>query len=140
MATILVVEDEHDLAALIKRQIEGEGHRVIIAGDGQTGLLLAAQAGPDLVILDWMLPGLDGLSVCRKLRERSTVPILMLTARAEEADRVLGLEIGADDYLTKPFSLRELMARVRAILRRVELLRNAEQSSEGPVRLERIMI
>src|SRR6185436_18498153 len=117
MALILVVEDEHDLAALVKRQVEGEGHDTLVAYDGQTALMLAAQARPDLVILDWMLPGLDGLTVCRKLRERSAVPILMLTARAEEADRILGLEIGADDYVTKPFSLRELLARVRAILR-----------------------
>jgi DNA-binding response OmpR family regulator len=137
---MLVVEDEHDLAALLKRQLEGEGHRALVADDGQTALMLAAQAKPDLVILDWMLPGLDGLTVCRKLRERSAVPILMLTARAEEADRVLGLEVGADDYLTKPFSLRELMARVRAILRRVELLSNAETVKEGPVRVGRMSI
>jgi DNA-binding response OmpR family regulator len=140
VATILVVEDEHDLAALIKRQIEGEGHRGIVAGDGQTALLLAAQAEPDLVILDWMLPGLDGLTVCRRLRERSIVPIIMLTARAEEADRVLGLEIGADDYLTKPFSLRELLARVRAQLRRVELLRGSDKAGEGPIRVGRLAI
>jgi DNA-binding response OmpR family regulator len=135
MSTILVVEDEHELAALIRRQLDGEGHRALVAHDGSMALILAAQAQPDLVILDWMLPGLDGLTVCRRLRERSIVPILMLTARAEEADRVLGLEVGADDYLTKPFSLRELMARVRAILRRADLLRRAEQVPEGPIRL-----
>ncbi|MFL5731584.1 MAG: response regulator transcription factor [Chloroflexia bacterium] len=140
MALILIVEDEHDMAALIKRQVEGEGHTALVANDGLAALMLAAQARPDLVILDWMLPGLDGLSVCRKLRERSAVPILMLTARAEETDRVLGLEIGADDYLTKPFSLCEFMARVRAILRRVELMRHAEQASEGPVCLPRLTI
>ncbi|HVG00165.1 MAG TPA: response regulator transcription factor [Chloroflexia bacterium] len=134
MSLVLVVEDEHDLAQLVKRQLEGEGHSVLVAGDGQTALMLAAQARPDLVVLDWMLPGLDGLTVCRRLRERSSVPILMLTARADEADRVLGLEIGADDYLTKPFSLRELLARVRAILRRVELMRHAEEVDEGVVR------
>jgi DNA-binding response OmpR family regulator len=140
MATILVVEDEHELAALIRRQVEGEGHHALVAHDGQTALLLAAQGQPDLVILDWMLPGLDGLTVCRRLRERSIVPILMLTARAEEADRVLGLEVGADDYLTKPFSLRELLARVRAILRRVELLRRADQAGEGVVNLGQLTI
>ena len=140
MATILVVEDEHELAALIRRQIEGEGHHALVAHDGQTALLLAAQGQPDLVILDWMLPGLDGLTVCRRLRERSIVPILMLTARAEEADRVLGLEVGADDYLTKPVSLRELLARVRAILRRVELLRRADQADEGVVNLGQLTI
>jgi DNA-binding response OmpR family regulator len=110
MSLILIVEDEHDMASLIKRQIEGEGHTALVANDRLAALMLAAQAQPDLVIRDWMLPGLDGLTVCRRLRERSAVPILMLTARAEEADRVLGLEIGADDYLTKPFSLREPMA------------------------------
>ena len=140
MATILVVEDEHDLAMLIKHQLEGEGYTGIVAHDGQTALLLAAQSQPDLVILDWMLPGLDGLTVCRRLRDRSTVPILMLTARAEEADRVLGLEVGADDYLTKPFSLRELLARVRAMLRRVELLRHVDQADEGPITLGQMTI
>jgi DNA-binding response OmpR family regulator len=140
MALILVVEDEHDLGALIKRQLEGEGHKALTAYDGQTALMLAAQARPDLVILDWMLPGLDGLSVCRRLRERSAVPILMLTARTEETDRVLGLEVGADDYVTKPFSLRELMARVRAMLRRVELLRNAEAAGDELVDRGRLVI
>jgi DNA-binding response OmpR family regulator len=140
MATILIVEDEHELAALIRRQLEGEGHQALVAHDGPTALMLAAQAQPDLVILDWMLPGLDGLAVCRRLRERSIVPILMLTARTEEADRVLGLEVGADDYLTKPFSLRELLARVRAMLRRVELLRRADETFEGPIDLGRLLI
>lgn len=140
MATILIVEDEHELAMLIRRQLEAEGHQALLAHDGHTALLLAAQAQPDLVLLDWMLPGLDGLAVCRRLRERSIVPILMLTAREAEADRVLGLEVGADDYMTKPFSLRELMARVRAILRRVELLRRADQSSEGPITLGTLFV
>jgi DNA-binding response OmpR family regulator len=140
MPLILIVEDEHELAALIRRQVESEGHQAMVAHDGPTALRLAAQAQPDLVILDWMLPGLDGLTVCRRLRERSIVPILMLTARAEEADRVLGLEVGADDYLTKPFSLRELLARVRAILRRVELLRQADRAGEEPVNLGRLAI
>jgi DNA-binding response OmpR family regulator len=140
MPTILIVEDEHELATLVKRQLEGEGHQVFVAHDGVAALMLAAQARPDLVILDWMLPELDGLAVCRKLRERSIVPILMLTARAEEADRVLGLEVGADDYLTKPFSLRELLARVRAMLRRVELLRRVEHVDAGPIDLDWVMI
>ena len=118
MPTILIVEDEYELAALLRRQLEGEGHTALVAHDGTTALMLAAQSQPDLVILDWMLPGLDGLAVCRRLRERSIVPILMLTARAEEADRVLGLEVGADDYLTKPFEFPELLARVKALLRR----------------------
>ncbi len=140
MATILVVEDEHELAALIRRQLEGAGHTALVAHDGQTALLIAAQARPDLLILDWMLPGLDGLTVMRRLRERSTVPVLMLTARDDEADRVLGLEVGADDYMTKPFSLRELMARVRAILRRVELLTRPSEEVAAPLVLDRLII
>jgi DNA-binding response OmpR family regulator len=130
--TVLVVEDEYELAALVRRQLEGEGYTSLVAHDGKMALLLAQLAQPDLVILDWMLPELDGLAVCRKLRERSIVPILMLTARAEEADRVLGLEVGADDYLPKPFSLRELMARVRALLRRVDFQR---REGEAPVEI-----
>lgn len=140
MATILVVEDEHELAAVIRRQLEGEGHTALSAHDGQTALMLAAQAVPDLVILDWMLPGLDGLAVMRRLRERSTVPVLMLTARDDEADRVLGLEVGADDYMTKPFSMRELMARVRAILRRIELLTRPSAEVTAPIVIDRLSI
>lgn len=141
MSTILVVEDEYELAALIRRQLEGEGHTALVAHDGQMALLLAAQAQPDLVILDWMLPGLDGLTIIRRLRERSVVPILMLTARDDEADRVIGLEVGADDYMTKPFSLRELMARVRAILRRIELLtRTTSGEADAPIALGRLLI
>jgi DNA-binding response OmpR family regulator len=140
MAKILIVEDEHELAALIRRQIEGEGHSALVAADGQTALLLATQAAPDLVILDWMLPGLDGLTVIRRLRERSIVPVIMLTARDAEADRVLGLEVGADDYLTKPFSLRELLARVRAQLRRSELLTRSAEDEQAPIRLDGLTI
>ena len=140
MATILVVEDEHELAALIRRQLEGAGHNALVAHDGQTALLIAAQVHPDLLILDWMLPGLDGLTVMRRLRERSSVPVLMLTARDDEADRVLGLEVGADDYMTKPFSLRELLARVRAILRRVELLTRPSVEIAAPLVLDRLRI
>jgi len=117
----------------VRRQLEGEGHTALVAHDGQTALIIAAQAQPELIILDWMLPGLDGLTVMRRLRERSTVPVIMLTARDDEADRVLGLEVGADDYLTKPFSLRELMARVRAILRRVELLTRTQSETIAPI-------
>jgi DNA-binding response OmpR family regulator len=123
VATILVVEDERDLNNLVRRHLEDEGHRVLQAFDGQAAVQAAQGERLDLVILDWMLPRLDGLEVCRRLRRESIVPILMLTARSEEIDRVLGLEVGADDYLTKPFSVRELLARVRAILRRVELMR-----------------
>jgi DNA-binding response OmpR family regulator len=130
MATILIVEDERNLSNLIRGHLEEEGHRVRQAFDGPSGLE-AAGGAPDLVILDIMLPGLDGLEVCRRLRKTSIVPILMLTARAEEIDRVLGLELGADDYLTKPFSMRELKARVRALLRRVEMMQTAGSASEN---------
>jgi len=125
VSTILVAEDEPEINALVRQHLEDEGHRVVQAFDGPTAVTMAQQEHPDLVILDWMLPRLDGLEVCRRLRRQSIVPILMLTARAEEVDRVLGLEVGADDYLTKPFSIRELLARVRAILRRVELMRDS---------------
>lgn len=123
MSRILVVEDERDLNDLIARQLRQEGHEVVQAYDGPDGLVAVASTNPDLVILDWMLPGLDGITVCRKIRERSLTPVMMLTARSEEADVILGLEIGADDYLSKPFRMRELLARVRAMLRREELHR-----------------
>ncbi len=121
MATILVVEDEKDLCNLIRSHLEGEGHTVYQAFDGLSALREVEQHPPHLVILDWMLPGLDGLAVCRQIRQNHLMPILMLTARSEEVDRVLGLEVGADDYVVKPFGMRELLARVRAILRRVAL-------------------
>jgi DNA-binding response OmpR family regulator len=136
LATILVVEDERELNALIRRHLEDEGHRVSQAFDGPSALATAHQDHPDLVILDWMLPRLDGMEVCRRLRRESIVPILMLTARADEVDRVLGLEVGADDYLTKPFSIRELLARVRAIFRRIELQGQAGSSEASPPLLE----
>ena len=120
MATILLVEDAVDLAQVIVRELEVAGYEVVHAADGLAALELDARHAPDLVILDWMLPKLDGLEVLRQIRQSSAVPVLMLTARGEEADRVIGLEVGADDYLTKPFSMRELLARVRALLRRIE--------------------
>ena len=121
MASILVVEDEQAINDLIRAELEAEGHVVRQAHDGPTALRLVEEQAPQLVILDWMLPGLDGLSVCRQLRQNYLMPIIMLTARSEEVDRVLGLEVGADDYLVKPFGVRELLARTRAALRRVEL-------------------
>lgn len=123
MATILLVEDARDLALVIARELAAEGHAVLRAEDGPAALELHAREHPDLVILDWMLPTLDGLEVLRRLRRDAPTPVLMLTARGEETDRVVGLEVGADDYLTKPFSMRELLARVHALLRRVELVR-----------------
>ncbi|MFC2037074.1 response regulator [Chloroflexota bacterium] len=119
METILLVEDEGDLARVIVRELQTVGYRVVHASDGLRALELHATEAPDLLILDWMLPGLDGLEVLRRIRQTSTVPVLMLTARGEEMDRVIGLEVGADDYLTKPFSMREMIARVRALLRRI---------------------
>lgn len=122
MTTILLVEDAYDLAQLIVRELEASGYKVLHATDGLTALRLHEQEHPVLVVLDWMLPMLDGLEVLRRLRQRAPTPVLMLTARGEEADRVIGLELGADDYLTKPFSMREFMARIRALLRRSELV------------------
>ncbi len=127
MTSILIVEDERNLSNLIRRNLEEDGHGVFQVFDGPSAVEVVAAQEPDLVILDVMLPGMDGLQVCRSLRQTSIVPILMLTARAEEIDRVLGLEVGADDYLTKPFSMRELKARVRAILRRVEMMQAASR-------------
>ncbi|MGH2516179.1 MAG: response regulator [Ktedonobacterales bacterium] len=134
MATILLVEDAHDLAQVVARELEAAGYRVLQAGDGVAGVELHAREQPDLVILDWMLPKMDGLEVLRRIRQSTGTPVLMLTARGEETDRVVGLEVGADDYLTKPFSMRELVARVRALLRRVEMLRemlSADQAGTG---------
>src|SRR6478672_88272 len=136
MACVLVAEDERDLSSLLRRHLEDEGHRVLQAFDGQAALDMAQRDRPDLIILDWMLPRLDGLEVARRVRRQTVIPILMLTARAEEVDRVLGLEVGADDYLTKPFSIRELLARVRAIFRRMELLRAAPIESQPAVQGE----
>lgn len=116
--SVLVVEDEENLLAALRYNLEHDGHSVLTASDGAKGLETARTASPDLIILDVMLPGLDGLEICRILRRESDAPILMLTAKGEEIDRVVGLELGADDYVAKPFSMRELMARVRALMRR----------------------
>jgi len=130
MATVLIVEDEVALSDLVRSHLEKEGHRVQQAFDGRQALAAADRARPDLVILDWMLPGLDGLAVCRELRRKHLMPILMLTARGDVADRVTGLQVGADDYLGKPFSIVELSARVASLLRRVAL-DSAAVSSDG---------
>jgi two-component system alkaline phosphatase synthesis response regulator PhoP len=117
-ARILVIEDEKDIVRLLKYNLEKEGHIVLSAYDGAAGLDLAKKEKPDLIILDLMLPKLDGMEVCREIRKESQTPIIMLTAKKEELDRILGLELGADDYVTKPFSVRELMARVKTVMRR----------------------
>jgi len=145
MTTILLIEDAIDLARVVRRELEQEGYHVLYAGDGVVGLQMFRSYQPDLVILDWMLPELDGLAVLREIRADSPAPVLMLTARTEEADRVIGLEVGADDYLTKPFGMRELVARVRALLRRLEHVEaileedravRAAQLTYGPIRLD----
>jgi two-component system alkaline phosphatase synthesis response regulator PhoP len=120
-ATILVVDDEPTLREAIAYALRREGFKVEVAAEGGRAITIARERKPDLVVLDVMLPGLDGLQVCRVLRRESSVPILMLSAKGEELDRVLGLEIGADDYLTKPFAMQELLARIRANLRRVQI-------------------
>ena len=117
---ILVIEDEERIREFLKRGLSFEGYQVETAADGQTGLDLAREEPPDLVLLDLMLPGMDGLEVCRRLRAASEVPILMLTAKETIEDRVVGLDVGADDYLVKPFAFDELMARMRALLRRAQ--------------------
>ena len=131
MAQILVVEDEVALSDLIRSHLEKEGHRVEQAFDGRQALAAADRGRPELVILDWMLPGMDGIAVCRELRRKHLMPILMLTARGAVADRVTGLQVGADDYLGKPFSIVELSARVGSLLRRVALDSAAATSDSG---------
>lgn len=117
-ARILIIEDDEAILTFLRRGLAYDGYQVDTAIDGQTGLLLARDNPPDLVVLDWMLPGLDGLEVCRRLRQGGPVPILMLTAKDTVNDRVQGLDAGADDYMVKPFNLEELLARIRALLRR----------------------
>ena len=121
MSLVLVVEDEVDLSHIMRDRLIADGHEVVVVHDGASAMAAVAKRVPDCVLLDWLLPDVDGLTVCRRLRERHLMPIIMVTARTEEVDRVLGLEVGADDYLVKPFGLRELLARVRAMLRRVDL-------------------
>ena len=120
---ILVVEDEISLQETLAYNLRKQGYEVDVVGDGNSALDKARETSPDIIILDIMLPGIDGFEVCRILRQEMTTPVLMLTARDDEIDRVVGLEVGADDYLTKPFSMRELLARVKAMLRRVRLIR-----------------
>ncbi len=120
---VLIVEDEVTLQETLEYNLQHQGYEVLKAEDGYVGLEMAREANPDIVLLDLMLPGIDGFEVCRILRRETSIPILMLTARTEEVDKLIGLEVGADDYLTKPFSMRELLARVKALLRRVELTR-----------------
>ena len=119
MATVLIVDDDPKIRDLVRLYVEREGHRALFAGDGLEALAVAREQKPALVLLDVMLPGLDGFEVCRQLRDESDVPIVLLTARSGDSDKVVGLDLGADDYVVKPFSPRELMARVRVQLRRI---------------------
>ncbi len=120
---VLVIEDEPALLETLSYNLTRQGYDVVAVADGKLGIDAARSERPDLLILDLMLPGVDGIEVCRVLRQEMTIPILMLTARADEIDKIVGLEVGADDYMTKPFSMRELMARVKAMLRRERLIR-----------------
>jgi DNA-binding response OmpR family regulator len=138
-ARILIVDDEPMVREVAGRYLAREGYEVRGAGDGEAALVLAETEQPDLVVLDLMLPKLDGLTVCRRLRAASSVPIIMLTARADEADKILGLGLGADDYLVKPFSPRELVARVQAVLRRVQP-GGAGEPSQRPLRVADLLI
>jgi len=139
MTTILIIEDAVDLARRIARELEVNGYTTCLSHNGKDGLAMLQTTLPDLVILDWMLPDLDGLEVLRQMRQASAVPVLMLTARVEEIDRVIGLEAGADDYLVKPFGLREFIARVRALLRRDERLREMQSSDHKCASSEQVI-
>jgi len=131
--TVLVVDDEAAIAEAVRARLESEGYRVLVAGDGPDAIRVCDAESPDLVVLDLMLPGMDGLEVCKRIQRDRWVPVLMLTARTEEADKVAGFAVGADDYLTKPFSLRELAVRVRAILRRVERIASMPPATVEPI-------
>ena len=134
---ILVIDDEPKIVEICKDYLVKAGFEVVHAYDGSTGLVLAQRLQPDLVVLDLMMPDMDGLDVCRELRHDSNVPIIMLTARVEEADKLIGLELGADDYMTKPFSPRELVARVRTVLRRGSANPQSELIRAGDLTLDR---
>ncbi len=137
MTTVLVVDDEPIVRDVVVRYLQRDGYETLEAGDGDTARALIEQGAPQLVVLDVMLPGADGLSLCRWIRTRGNLPVIMLTARGEEADRIVGLELGADDYVTKPFSPRELAARVRTVLRRAgETSRTGERVVHGDLELD----
>lgn len=126
---VLIVDDESNIVDILKANLERDGYQTLVAFDGETALRKALSESPDLILLDCMLPGMDGFDVCRRVRQKSMVPIIMLTAKSEEIDKVLGLELGADDYITKPFSVREVMARVKAQFRRLSYSEVEHESS-----------
>lgn len=136
MALILIVEDDAMISDIVAYNLNREGFSTIVAADGESGLKIAEESSPDLVLLDIMLPGMDGFEVLKRIRASSTVPVLMLTARESEDDRVDGLELGADDYIVKPFSVRELISRVRANLRRVSAPFAAHRPEDGPLHID----
>ena len=143
LKTILIVDDEPSIRDLLRYNLEKEGYQIIEASDGITGVNVALEQKPDLILLDIMLPKLDGLSVCKRIKNSFNVPILMLTAKDGEIDKILGLELGADDYITKPFSVRELVARVKANLRKVEVIstdRVIEQPNEEKKKESKIVV
>jgi len=137
---ILVVDDEESIVKIIEYNLKKEGYEVLCACDGEEGYKIASEEKPDLILLDIMMPKMDGYEVCKKIREKSSVPIIMLTARAEEVDKVVGLELGADDYVTKPFGNRELMARVKAHLRRKDVQKEEMETSENSGRFGDLVI
>jgi DNA-binding response OmpR family regulator len=139
MDKLLIVEDEPALLETLQYNLRRQGYQVLATRDGLDALDVARREHPDLILLDIMLPGLDGLEVCRVLRAEMNAPILMLTARADEVDKIVGLEVGADDYMTKPFSMRELTARVKALLRRVRLMRQEMTSASDIPSMERLV-
>jgi len=139
-STILLVDDEEAVRRVLSFPLERDGYTVVQAGDGEEALRRFGDEQVDLVVLDIMLPRLDGLEVCRRLRATSSVPIIMLTARDDELDKVVGLELGADDYITKPFSIREFRSRVRALLRRAKASRSFEQTPEERIELDGLVI
>ena len=138
--TILVVDDEEAIAEAVRARLESEGYRVVVALDGPEAIRANEEHRPNLVVLDLMLPGMDGLEVCKAIQRDGWTPVLMLTARTEEADKVAGFAVGADDYLTKPFSLRELAVRVKAILRRVERIEGSKSHDTGPIELHGLTV
>ncbi|MBO8434175.1 MAG: response regulator transcription factor [Tyzzerella sp.] len=137
---ILVVDDEKAIADIIKFNLKKEGYEVITAGDGEEGVIKAFTENPDLILLDIMMPKIDGYEACKRIREKLSIPIIMLTARAEEVDKVLGLELGADDYVTKPFGIRELMARVKANLRKYEVVSKEENTPSNTLEFGKLVI
>jgi DNA-binding response OmpR family regulator len=137
---ILIVEDEITLQETLAYNLTRQGYEVQVAGDGALGLEIARRMKPDLILLDVMLPGMDGFEICRIIRQEMITPVLMLTARDDEIDRVVGLEVGADDYLTKPFSMRELLARVKALLRRVRIMRDEFGSQQADQAISGLLV